>query len=186
MSAAARPALEPWQYAMRAVLVAVCVGTVVVTLTTLGIRIRQSGFSSPFGPVASAEAPPAPAPLSAADSAARAHPFSKLIPNDPPPPGVDTRSGLANSLLLGAFAGLLAAGLTAWSLLGPLNSLYRRGGLSLTAAVGTLIGTMLAVPFDMLLRQTGQLIFVALLALVAWRAYRSIAGAELIEPAAPT
>lgn len=173
--------MEAWRYAMRAVLVAVCAGSFVVTLATLGVRITQVGFLG--GPPAGAPvvAPPPPPPPSPRDSAAAAHPFSALIPNDPPPAGVDTRSSTANGLLLGALAGIFAAGLVAWSLLAPLGSVYRRGALSLTAGIGTLIGMMLAVPFDMVGRQPGLLLFLALLGTTAWRLRRSIAGVEVVE-----
>jgi len=185
MQAYARPVLETWQYAIRAVLMAVCVGSFVVTLTTLGVRIRQVGFLG--GPAADAPTsyPETPPPLTAQDSAAKAHPFSKLIPNDPPPPGVDTRSPLANGLLLGALAGIFASGFTAWFSLVPLGSLYRRGSLSLTAAIGTLIGMMLTVPFDMILRQPGLLLFAGILAFTAWRLKRAITDVEVVESTAP-
>lgn len=173
--------MEAWRYAMRAMLAAVCVGSFVVTLATLGVRITQVGFLGNPPADSAAVAPPPPPPLSAQDSAAAAHPFAKLIPNDPPPAGVDTKSPTANGLLLGALGGIFASGLVAWWLLAPLGSVYRRGSLALTAGIGTLIGMMLAVPFDMLGRQPGLLLFLALLATAAWRLRRSIAGVEVVE-----
>lgn len=181
-AAAPRPTLEAWQYAMRAVLLAICVGSFIVTLANLGVRIAQVGFLG--GPPADAPAivaPPPPPVPTAQDSALAALPFSELLPTAPPPPGVDTRSNLANGLLFGALAGVFAAGLTAWTLLGRLGSVYRRGALSIASSIGTLVGIMLAVPFDMLFRQLGLIAFALLLVITAWRAWKSIADVDVIE-----
>lgn len=182
MTSPAQPVMEAWRFATRAVLLAVCVGTFIVTLTTLAVRIRQVGFLGGADAVGAAP-PPAPPPMTAEDSARAAHPFSRIIPNDPAPPGVDTRSPLANGLLLGALAGVFATVITAWNVLAPLPALYRRGALSMTSAIGTLIGMMLTVPFDVALQQPGLILFAGLLATAAWRLRKAITGVTVVEAA---
>lgn len=49
-------------------------------------------------------------------------------------------------LLIGTLAGLLTAGAVAWSLLAPILSLYRRGGLSIVSAFATVLAMLLCIP----------------------------------------
>jgi hypothetical protein len=58
-----------------------------------------------------------------------------------PPPGTgDPATGGAVYLLAaGTLGGLILAGVVAWRLLAPLDSTYRRGGLALVSAFGTVL-----------------------------------------------
>ena len=62
-------------------------------------------------------------------------------------PAADPGAGPAIYLLLvGTLGGLLAAGVTAWRLLAPVLSLYRRGGLSIVSAFATVLAMLLCIP----------------------------------------
>ena len=58
-----------------------------------------------------------------------------------PPPGTANPDLGASVYLLaaGTLGGLLLAGVVAWRLLSPLDSTYRRGGLALVSAFGTVL-----------------------------------------------
>ena len=49
-------------------------------------------------------------------------------------------------LFFGTLAGLFCAGVVAWRLLSPVLSTYRRGGLSIVSAFGTVVAMLLCIP----------------------------------------
>ena len=51
-------------------------------------------------------------------------------------------------LLFGTLGGLLLAGVVAWRLLRPLESTYRRGGLAMVCAFGTVVLMQIYRPLD--------------------------------------
>ena len=86
-----------------------------------------------------------------------------LRPATPPP---DLASGPAFYLLmLGTLSGPVLAGAVAWWLLAPVLSIYRRGGLSLVTAMGTVLPMQLCRTANQLAGRTG-LVGLALAALL--------------------
>ena len=98
--------------------------------------------------------------------------------------GVDAlRSGqsadLSPALYLlfgGTLGGVLAAAGTAWWLLGPIESTYRRGGLAMVCGFATVLLMLICIPVHQLLGRSGLFGFMALCtvaaALLARRARR--------------
>jgi hypothetical protein len=67
----------------------------------------------------------------------------------PPPGTIEPALGAPLYLLLfGTLGGLLLAGVVAWRLLRPLESTYRRGGLALVCAFGTVVLMQIYRPLD--------------------------------------
>jgi hypothetical protein len=64
-------------------------------------------------------------------------------------------------LLAGTLAGVLAGGAATWSLLKPVESLYRRGALSMVAGFASLVAALIAMPLD---RSFGRMGLLALAA----------------------
>jgi len=69
-----------------------------------------------------------------------------------------------NLFLAGIPLGILATGLTAWLLMRPIMSLWRRGGLSMVSALGGLSAAMLVT---FLARESGGMIALAATAVIA-------------------
>jgi hypothetical protein len=85
--------------------------------------------------------------------------------------GVDalrTDSGPANLnrsfylLVAGTLSGILLAAYVAWHLLAPVDSTYRRGGLSIVSAFATIALMLICIPIHQLLGRTGLLILLGL------------------------
>jgi hypothetical protein len=84
--------------------------------------------------------------------------------------GVDAlRSGqpddLSPALYLlfgGTLCGILAAGSTAWWLLGPIESTYRRGGLAMVCGFATVLLMLICIPVHQLLGRTGLFALLAI------------------------
>ncbi len=67
-------------------------------------------------------------------------------------------------LVGGTLLGILLAASAAWQLLAPIESVYRRGGLSIVCAFGTVLLMLICIPIHQILGQVG---LIALLALAA-------------------
>lgn len=102
------------------VLQAVLVGTAVVAAAVLAVRLIQQGT-----PPETLTAPGAAEPSQAA-----------------------LRSSAGVILLTGLLAGMAGAAATAWIALAPLESWFRRGGLALVSAFGTVLAMLVLVPLD--------------------------------------
>jgi hypothetical protein len=99
-----------------------------------------------------------------------------LVDTMRPPPGATPDLGGPFYLLLGGtLAGITLAGVLAWHLLAPLDSVYRRGGLALVSAFGTVIAMLLCIPVNQTLGRAGLAgliaIALALSVLLARRAH---------------
>jgi hypothetical protein len=70
-------------------------------------------------------------------------------------------------LVGGTLAGTLGAAGVAWSLLAPVGSLYRRGGLSIVSAFATVLLMLVCIPVHQLLGRGGLLLLLAVSALLA-------------------
>jgi hypothetical protein len=74
-------------------------------------------------------------------------------------------SAAATTLLLGgSFGGFVMAGIAAWWLLAPIDSLYRRAGLALVSSFATVVLMMAALPVHQWAGQPGLLGLALLLA----------------------
>jgi hypothetical protein len=102
------------------VLQAVLVGTAIVAAAVLAVRLIQQGT-----PPETLTPPGASAPSQAA-----------------------LRSSAGIILLTGLLAGMAGAAATAWLALGFLESWFRRGGLALVSAFGTVLAMLVLVPLD--------------------------------------
>jgi len=71
----------------------------------------------------------------------------------------------ANLVLFGWLGGAGLGALAAWTLMSPIGSAYRRGGLAMVAGFGTLVLSLVAAPVDSLLGRSG-LLGLALLAVL--------------------
>jgi hypothetical protein len=72
---------------------------------------------------------------------------------------------VANLVLFGWLGGAGLGALVAWTLMAPIPSAYRRGGLAMVAGFGTLVLSLVTAPVDSLLGRSG-LLGLALLTLV--------------------
>jgi hypothetical protein len=70
-------------------------------------------------------------------------------------------------LVGGTLLGVLLAGFAAWRLLAPIESVYRRGGLSIVCAFGTVLLMMICIPVHQLLGAAGLLGLLAVSAAAA-------------------
>ncbi len=85
-----------------------------------------------------------------------------------PLPGAAPDLGGSFYLLLGGtLAGLTVAGFLAWRLLGPLESVYRRGSLAIVSAFGTVIVMLVCIPVNQTLGRTGLAGLIAVSLLVS-------------------
>lgn len=67
-----------------------------------------------------------------------------ISPNATP----DVNQPAANVLLVGALATLVVPALTTWVLLSPVDSSYRRGGLSMVSGFGAIMVSLVSVPLN--------------------------------------
>ena len=129
---------------------AVLVGTAIVAAAVLTVRLLQQGT-----PPEALTDPGATAPSQAA-----------------------LRSSAGVLLLTGLLAGMGGAAAVAWMVLAPLESWFRRGGLALVSAFGTVIAMLLLVPIDQAFGAPGLGAAALVLALAAaWVGFR-IRGAD--------
>lgn len=70
-------------------------------------------------------------------------------------------------LVGGTLLGILLAGSAAWQLLAPIESVYRRGGLSIVCAFGTVLLMLICIPVHQLLGQVGLMALLGLAAVTA-------------------
>jgi hypothetical protein len=71
-------------------------------------------------------------------------------------------------LVGGTLLGVLLAAYAAWRLLAPVDSLYRRGGLSIVSAFGTILLMLICIPVHQLLGAAGLLGLLGLSAIAAF------------------
>jgi hypothetical protein len=67
----------------------------------------------------------------------------------------------------GTLGGILAAAGTAWRLLQPIPSLYRRGGLAIVSGFATVLLMLVCIPIHQMFGQAGLLVTMALSGLAA-------------------
>jgi hypothetical protein len=67
----------------------------------------------------------------------------------------------------GTLSGIVLAGWAAWSLLGPIQSAYRRGGLAMVSGFSTVLLMLICIPVNQLLGRTGLIILLGLSAIAA-------------------
>lgn len=67
----------------------------------------------------------------------------------------------------GTLAGILTAAGVAWSLLGPIASDYRRGGLAMVSGFATVLLMLVCIPINQLLGRSGLIVLLTLSALAA-------------------
>jgi hypothetical protein len=75
-------------------------------------------------------------------------------------------------LVGGTLAGIFLAAGAAWRLLAPLESVYRRGGLSIVSAFATILMMLICIPVDQHFGSTGLLVLLAMSAVVALALFR--------------
>jgi hypothetical protein len=78
----------------------------------------------------------------------------------PPTDPITPTNGVTTLLIGGTLAGVLAAGVGAWSLMAPVTSFYRRGGLSFVTSFATVACSLVCMPVDGLFGRTGLLALV--------------------------
>jgi hypothetical protein len=94
-----------------------------------------------------------------------------------PAPGTPPAGPVFNLVVGGTLAGVGFAVVVAWSLMRPLRSAYRRGGLAIVAGFATFVAMLPTVALDRLLGRPGLLGFAAACALgCALLAHRVAAG----------
>ena len=75
-----------------------------------------------------------------------------------PPAAVPNTAGTQAVILMGGtLAGVLAGGTATWFLLGPVDSLYRRGAFSTVAGFATLLAALVSMPLDRAFGRAGLL-----------------------------
>jgi hypothetical protein len=79
-------------------------------------------------------------------------------------PSADLRFYL---LFGGTLAGVLVAGFAAWRLLGPIHSLYRRGGLAIVCAFATVLVMLICIPVNEWFGRSGLMTLLACFGLAA-------------------
>jgi len=98
-------------------------------------------------------------------------------PGDPATPA----RGVTALLAGGTLAGLLAAGVSAWTLMSPITSLYRRGGLSVVTGFATMTISLVCMPIDGWFGRTGLVALTAIAVLgCIWLGRR--AGGARVNP----
>ena len=70
-------------------------------------------------------------------------------------------------LVAGTLAGILLAAYSAWHMLAPVGSTYRRGALSIVAAFATVLFMLICMPVHHLLGRTGLLALLAICGVAA-------------------
>jgi hypothetical protein len=83
----------------------------------------------------------------------------------------------ANLLLAGVLIGVVTPGILAWTLLAPLPSWYRRGGLAVAASFGTVLSMLLLTVVHHLLGRQGLMATFVLAGLsCVWLAHPLLVG----------
>jgi hypothetical protein len=75
-------------------------------------------------------------------------------------------------LVGGTLAGVFLAASAAWRLLAPLESVYRRGGLSIVSAFATILLMLICIPVDQHFGSTGLLVLLGVSAVAALGLHR--------------
>ncbi len=70
-------------------------------------------------------------------------------------------------LVVGTLVGILAAAFSAWRLLAPLGSVYRRGALSIVCSFATVLLMLVCIPVHQLLGRFGLLGLILVSSLIA-------------------
>ena len=70
-------------------------------------------------------------------------------------------------LVVGTLVGILAAAFSAWRLLAPLESVYRRGALSIVCSFATVMLMLVCIPVHQLLGRIGLLGLILISGLIA-------------------
>ncbi|MFL5530985.1 MAG: hypothetical protein ACJ8BC_03280 [Gemmatimonadales bacterium] len=70
-------------------------------------------------------------------------------------------------LVVGTLAGILAAAFSAWRLLAPVGSVYRRGALSIVCSFATVLLMLVCIPVHQLLGRIGLLGLILISGLIA-------------------
>ena len=70
-------------------------------------------------------------------------------------------------LVGGTLSGILGAAFVAWTLLAPVGSVYRRGGLSIVSAFATVLLMLICIPVNQLFGRSGLLLLLAGSAILA-------------------
>jgi hypothetical protein len=70
-------------------------------------------------------------------------------------------------LVIGTLVGLFAAGFSAWRLLAPVGSVYRRGALSIVCSFATVLLMLVCIPVHQLLGRPGLLGLILVSGLIA-------------------
>ena len=60
----------------------------------------------------------------------------------------DANQPAATALIVGAMGTLIVPVLTSWALLSPIDSAYRRGGLSMVSGFGAILVSLISVPLN--------------------------------------
>jgi hypothetical protein len=94
----------------------------------------------------------------------------------PQPADAKPTEAIVNLLLLAWLGGAALATAAAFSLMRPLTSLYRRGGLSIVAGFATLVVSFVTQPVDALFGRSGLLGLAAVAAALCLLLARSIAS----------
>ncbi|MDQ2669794.1 MAG: hypothetical protein M3Y31_04110, partial [Gemmatimonadota bacterium] len=84
------------------------------------------------------------------------------------------RSSAGVVLLTGLLVGMGGAALTAWLALAPLDSWFRRGGLAMVSAFGTVVAMLVLVPVDQAFGRAGLAATLAVLLVAALWLARSL------------
>ena len=79
-----------------------------------------------------------------------------LLRSESPSPSPTPQLGAPLYLLFfGTLAGVVLAGLVAWRVLDPIQSIYRRGGLSVVSGLATVVAMLLCIPVHQLAGRAG-------------------------------
>ena len=93
------------------------------------------------------------------------------------PPDQSDRTLLLYLLSGGTLAGILVAAAIAWTLLEPVQSTYRRGGLAMVAGFATAVVMLICIPVYQLLGRAGLaglLVLSAGVSILSWRRARRV------------
>ena len=77
-------------------------------------------------------------------------------------------------LAIGTLSGILLASFSAWRLLAPLESVYRRGGFSIVAGFATVLFMLVCIPVDQVFGRPGLLGLMILFGVGGWVLTRSL------------
>ncbi len=94
-----------------------------------------------------------------------------VVPSEAP----DLNSATANILLYGTPTALFVAGVTTYSILRPIGSSYRQGGLAMVAAFASLVVSLVTMPLDRLAGRWGLALFALACGVLTYRLVRRAA-----------